>query len=85
LQLTSQSSPDELQFWCKVAGINKGKVHELGSESTKAIGRQFYQESTSLYMEVMREEILQLKNKLLIVETEMDVLCDRMFNNETET
>jgi len=36
------SSPDELQLWCKVVGINKGKVYELGSESINTIGRQFY-------------------------------------------
>jgi len=27
---TRVSSLDELQLWCKVAGINKGKVYGLG-------------------------------------------------------
>jgi len=74
----------ELQLWCKVARINKGKVYRLGSESTKAIERQFYQDSTSSSVQVMREEIEQLKNKLLIVETERDEPCDKVFNNERQ-
>jgi len=75
---------DELQVWCKVVGINKGKVYGLGSESINAIGRQLYQDSTSSSVQVMKEEIEQLKNKLLEVETEMDELRERMVNNERQ-
>lgn len=32
------SPPGELQIWCKVVGINKGKVYRLGFESTKQLG-----------------------------------------------
>ncbi|QCE15624.1 putative transposase [Vigna unguiculata] len=61
------SPPDELQLWCKVAGINKGKVYGLGSESTKAIGRLSYHDPTSSSVQAMREEIEHLKNELLAV------------------
>jgi len=66
------SPPDELQLWCKIVGINKDKVYGLGSKSINAIGRQLYQDSTSSSMQVMKEEIEQLKKKLLVVETERD-------------
>jgi len=66
------SPPNELQLWCKIVGINKEKVYGLGSESINAIGRQLYQDSTSSSMQVMKEEIEQLKKKLLVVETERD-------------
>jgi len=75
------SPPDELYLWCKVVGINKGKVYGLGSESISSIGRQLYQDSTSS-VQVMKEEIQQLKNKLLVVETERDELRERMVNSE---
>ena len=78
------SPPDELQLWCKVVGINKGKVYGLGSESINAIGRQLYHDSTSSSVQVMKEEIEQLKNKLLEVETERDELRERMANNERQ-
>jgi len=35
-------------------------------------------------MQVMREEIEQLKNNLLAIETERVKLCDIMFNNDRE-
>jgi len=57
---------DELQLWCKVARINKYKVYGLGYESTKVIRRQFNQDSTSSTMQVMRDEIEQLKKKQVI-------------------
>jgi len=39
---TGVSPLDELQLWCKVVEINKGKVYGLGSESINAIGRELY-------------------------------------------
>ena len=78
------SPPYELQLWCKVVGINKGKVYGLESESINVIGRQLYQDSTSSSVQVMKEEIEQLKNKLLVVETERDELRERMVNNERQ-
>ena len=78
------SPPDELQLWCKVVGINKGKVYGLGSESINAIGRQLYQDSTSSSVQVMKEEIEQLKHKLLVVETEKDEHRERMVNSERQ-
>jgi len=59
-------------------------VYGIGYKSTKVIGKQSYQDSTSSSVQVMREEAEQLKNKLLAVETDRDHLCDRMFNNEKE-
>ena len=76
--------PDELQLWCKVVKINKGKVYGLGSESINAIGRQHYQDSTSSSVQVMKEEIQQLKNKLLVIETKRDELRERMVNTERQ-
>jgi len=78
------SPPDELQVWCKVVGINKGKVYGLGSESIKAIGRQLYQDSTSSFVQVMKEEIEQLKNKLLVVKTKKDELREKLVNGERQ-
>jgi len=79
------SPHDELQLWCKFVGINKGNVYGLGSESTKAIGRQSYHDSTSSSVQVMKEDIQKLKKKkLLVLETERDALRDRMLNNEKE-
>ena len=72
------SPPDELQLWCKVVGINKDKVYRLGSELINVIGRQFYQDFTSSSVQVMKEEIEQLKNKLLVVETERGELRERI-------
>ena len=57
-------------------------MYGLGSKSINAIGRQLYQDSTSSSVQVMKEEIEQLKNKLLVVETERDELCERMVNSE---
>jgi len=59
-------------------------VYGLGSESTKVIGRQPYQDSTSSSVQVMRKEIEQLKNELLAVQTERDHFHDRMLNNKKE-
>jgi len=59
-------------------------VYGLGSESINAIGRQLYQDSTSSSIQVMKEEIEQLKNKLFIVETERDELRERMVNSERQ-
>ena len=78
------SPADELQLWCKVVEINKDKVYGLGSESINAIGRQLYQDSTSSSVQVMKEEIKQLENKLLVVETKRDELRERMVNNERQ-
>jgi len=78
------SSLDELQLRCKVARINKDKVYGLGSESTNVIGRQFYQDSTSSSVQVMKEDIEQLKIKLLVIVTERDELRERIVNNERE-
>ena len=75
---------DELQLWCQVAGINKGKVYGLGSESTKAIKKHLYQESSSSSVHAMRDEIEQLKSQLKAVQTERDDMQQRMLNNERE-
>jgi len=65
--------PDELQLWCQVARINKGKVYGLGSESTKAIRKHLYQESSSSLVHAMREEIEQNNKMLQMLMHKMDV------------
>ena len=77
------SPPDELQLWCKVVGINKGKVYGLGSKSINTIGRQLYQDCTSS-VQVMKEEFEQLKNKLLVVETKRDELRERQIEKNNK-
>ncbi|TKY59369.1 hypothetical protein E2542_SST16458 [Spatholobus suberectus] len=70
-----ESPPTELKVWCKVAGMTKGKVYGLGSESSKVVGRHSYHGSSySSFNWVWREEIEELKNKLATIETEKDDL-----------
>lgn len=71
-ELTQASSlqgnppPKELDVWCEVAGINKGRVYGLGMESTVLVGkgRPNYRGSCSLSTEwVQRNEFEEMRNE----------------------
>ncbi|TKY72513.1 transposase, Ptta/En/Spm, plant [Spatholobus suberectus] len=80
-----ESPPTELEVWCKVAGMKKGKVYGLGLELSKVVGRHSYHGSSSSLSDwVRREEIEELKNKLVAVETERHDLRDKVSNNERD-
>lgn len=74
--ISGTSPPDELKVWCTVAGVNKGKVYGLGSESNKAIGKQFCYESNSSSVQALKDEIQQLKHTLQEVRSERDELLN---------
>ncbi|AET04304.1 hypothetical protein MTR_8g087320 [Medicago truncatula] len=71
-ELTQASSlqgtppPKELDVWCEVAGINKGRVYGLGMESTVLVGkgRPNYRGSCSSSTEwVQRHELEEMRNE----------------------
>nr|XP_027186695.1 uncharacterized protein LOC113784639 [Cicer arietinum] len=73
-ETTSQGTPppNELDVWCEVAGIKRGRIYGLRIESTVLLGRSNYRGSCSSStkwvqrheFEEMRNEIDQLREEL---------------------
>lgn len=75
--------PCELDVWCDIAGVKKGKAYGLGMESTVLVGRPCYRGSSSTLAEwVQREELEQLRKQVEEVRNERDELRDRVANAE---
>nr|XP_012574892.1 uncharacterized protein LOC101501454 [Cicer arietinum] len=65
-ETTSQGTPppNELDVWCEVAGIKRGRVYGLGMESTVLLGRPNYRGSCSSSTEwVQRHEFEEMRNE----------------------
>ena len=76
-QKASQSStppPDEMDVWRDLAGMKKGRVYGLGSEST-IMNKRYHGSSSSSSEWVRREEFEQLQDKNI-------ELLTRVENNE---
>jgi hypothetical protein len=62
--LQGNSPPKDLDVWCEVAGLRKGRVYGLGMESTVIAGRPYYRGSCSSSTEwVQRHEFVEMRNE----------------------
>lgn len=69
--------PNELDVWCDVAGVRKGRIYGLGMEST-VLNRNYRGSSSSSTEWVRRQEFEQLQNQNI----ELQARLERVENTE---